>query len=250
MENCFGDFRDMEFSLARNDGGEHLYMVERVPLTQEAISQADAVLQYDNGARIYILPEYKYFVWKILRTGIRSGRVLDIGTGSGRLAIELAKAKGCDFRISALDISANMLTKARENARRAGIEERIEFVLGTASELPFTDRSFDLIMSYASLHHWFYPVTVFNEAQRVVKENGSIVIRDNKRVYGNPLWEAFIWSISRFMNKRHRDNWPKAILASYTIPEIKDVLKESKLKEYRVSSDFFFFDLSIESPRR
>jgi hypothetical protein len=102
-------------------------------------------------------------------------------------------------------------------------------------------------MSYASLHHWFHPVAVFNETQRVAKENGGIVIRDNKRVYGNPFWKAFIWSISRFMNKRHRDNWPKAILASYTIPEIKELLKESRLKNYQIKSDFFFFDLSIEA---
>jgi ubiquinone/menaquinone biosynthesis C-methylase UbiE len=43
-------------------------------------------------------------------------QVLDIGTGSGRLAIELVKTRGCDFRVVALDISPNMLIKARENA--------------------------------------------------------------------------------------------------------------------------------------
>jgi len=224
-------------------------MVERVPLTEEPITEMDAVVQYDKGARWYIFSEYRYFVWKLLRRGIRGGSVLDIGTGSGRLAIELAKVKGSNFRkIVGLDISENMLIKARENARQAGVADKVKFVLGTAAALPFPDKSFDLVISYASLHHWFQPVKVFNEAQRVVKEGGTIIIRDNRRVYGNPFWEAFIWTISLFMNKRHRQNWPKAILASYTIPEIKAILQESRLKNYRVGTDFIFFDISIEAP--
>jgi ubiquinone/menaquinone biosynthesis C-methylase UbiE len=223
-------------------------MVERIPLTQEPIAEAGAVAQYDKGARIYIMPEYKYFVWKILRRGIRSGKVLDIGTGSGRLAIELAKVRGCRFEITGLDISENMLLKARENAMGAGVEDQIDLVLATASNLPFPAKSFDLVISYASLHHWFEPVSVFNEAQRVAKENGTILIRDNQRVYGNPFWDAFIWAISRLMNKRHRDNWPKAIMASYTVAEVKDMLKESKLRDYSVGADFIKFDVCVEAP--
>lgn len=222
-------------------------MVDRIALTEEPIAEMDAVVQYDKGARLYILPEYKYFVWKILRRGIRKGRVLDIGTGSGRLAIELAKAGGCDFDIVALDISENMLVRARENARQAGVDGKIEFIHGTASELPFPDGYFDMVVSYASLHHWFHPVEVFNEAQRVAREDATIIIRDNKRVYGNPFWDVFIRGISLFMNKRHRQNWPKAIMASYTIPETKEILKKSELRNYRVVSDFILFDLSVET---
>lgn len=222
-------------------------MGKRIPLPQEPIADVDAVIQYDKGARCYILPEYKYFAWKIRRRGIRSGRVLDIGTGSGRLAIELAKMKGCHFDITAIDISENMIRKAVENARQAGVEDRIRFLVGTAAALPFPDDSFDLVISYASLHHWLEPVAVFNEVERVVKESGGVIIRDNKRVYQNPFWKSVIWFISRFMNKRHRENWPKAILASYTIPEIRQILSQSKLRDYRVSSDFVFIDLCIES---
>jgi ubiquinone/menaquinone biosynthesis C-methylase UbiE len=225
-------------------------MGNRMPLTEEPIADVDAVRQYDNGARYYIMPEYKYFVRKILRRGIRNGRVLDIGTGSGRLAIEMAKIKDCHFDIVALDISENMIRKARENARHYGVENRIRFLVSTAAALPFADNSFDLVISYASLHHWFQPVSVFDEVARVTRETGQAIIRDNRRVYQNPVWRALIWLVSRLMNKRHRENWPKAILASYTIPEVHEILSRSRLKDYRISSDFVFIDLCIESPRR
>ncbi|MBA7674725.1 2-methoxy-6-polyprenyl-1,4-benzoquinol methylase [subsurface metagenome] len=222
-------------------------MGKRIPLPQEPIADMDAVSQYDKGAKCYILPEYKYLVWKILRKGIRGGTVLDIGTGSGLLAIELGKVKDANFDIIAIDISPNMVSKAIENAKQAGVEDKIRFLVSTAAALPFPDNSFDLVISYASLHHWFEPVTVFNEVARVVKETGDFIIRDNKRVYQNPFWKSVIWFISRFMNKRHRENWPKAILASYTVPEVKEILSRSQLRDYRVSSDFVFIDLCIES---
>ncbi len=224
-----------------------LNLIQRIPLPAETIAEMDAVRQYDRGARYFMLPQYKYFVQKILRKGIRGGRVLDIGTGSGRLAIELAKAKG-DFDIVGIDISENMIKQAVENVKEAGVSDRVQLVLATAAALPFPDRSFDLVISYASLHHWRDPVAVFNEAVRVVKENGRIIIRDNKRVYHNLFWIAFIWLVSRFMNRRHRQHWPRAILASYTIPEIKEMLSKTQLRDYRVYSDFIGFDMCIEWP--
>jgi ubiquinone/menaquinone biosynthesis C-methylase UbiE len=197
-----------------------------------------------------MMPEYKYFVSKILRKGIRSGRVLDIGTGSGLLAIELAKAKGCNFDIVAIDISGNMIRKARANAGRYGVADKIAFIVSTAAALPFADNSFDLVISYASLHHWFEPVAVFDEVARVTKATGYACIRDNKRVYQNPVWRVIIWLVSRFMSRRHRENWPRAILASYTIPEVREILRWSKLNGCRVSSDFVFIDLCVESPKK
>jgi ubiquinone/menaquinone biosynthesis C-methylase UbiE len=219
----------------------------RVPLLEEPIADMDAVIQYDRGAKLYMMPEYKYFVGKVMKKGIRSGRVLDIGTGSGLLAIEMAKAKNCNFEIVAVDISENMILKAKENARRAGVADKIKFMVATAATIPFADNSFDIVISYASLHHWFEPVTVLNEVSRVTGENGSAVIRDNKRVYQNPVWKAVIWLMTRFMNRRHRENWPKAILASYTVPEVREMLSRSRLNNFRVKSDFVFIDLCIES---
>ena len=116
---------------------------QRVPLTEEPISGAEAVEDYDRYARRYMLPVYRYFVRKILNRGIRKGRVLDIGTGPGYLAIEVAKARNSDFTITALDMSAAMIEKAKEISRREGTSSQINFVVGNASTLPFPKKSFD-----------------------------------------------------------------------------------------------------------
>ena len=179
--------------------------------------------------------------------GIRGGRVLDIGTGTGRLAIELAREKNCHFELVALDISDDMLRVAVDNANRYGVADKITFVKGTAASLPFPDKSFDLIISYASLHHWFKPISVFNEMVRVINDSGSILVRDNKRVYDVFAWRVFIWFISRFMNKRHRENWPKALMASYKISEVKKLVGQTKMKNCRVYSDFARIDVCVES---
>jgi ubiquinone/menaquinone biosynthesis C-methylase UbiE len=225
-------------------------IVNRIPLQYEPIKGTHAVNQYDKGARYYMMPEYKYFVWKILRRGIHRGKVLDIGTGSGRLAIELAKVKNCDFKISAIDVSTDMLELAKKNAIQAGVADKIDFILANGDSIPFHDGSFDLVMSYASLHHWFHPEKVFSEAGRVAGDRGTVIIRDNRRVYGNLFWEAFIRLLLLFMNKRHRQNWPKAIMASYTIPEIKDIVSRSGIKDYRTGTDFIKFDLFVETARK
>ena len=223
-------------------------MGTRIPLSQEPIAEKDAVEQYDKGAKRYMVPEYKYFVRKILSRGIRGGKVLDIGTGSGLLALELCGARDNYFDIVAIDVSENMLIKAEENARQVEHGDQIKFLKSNGAALPFPDNTFDLVISYASLHHWFDPVAVINEAERVVKETGRIIIRDNKRVYQEPFWRFVVWIGSRFMNKRHRENWPKAIMASYTIPETREILRKSRLRDYRLTSDFVKIDLCIESP--
>ena len=69
-------------------------------------------------------------------------RILDIGTGPGFFAIILAQ-KG--HQVTAVDISADMLEQAKENARHYGAD--VQFQLLNAQNLPFSDNAFDLVIS-------------------------------------------------------------------------------------------------------
>jgi SAM-dependent methyltransferase len=101
---------------------------------------------------------------------IRSGsRVLDVGCGTGVVAITAAKAGA---RVSALDLTPELLDVARENARIADVE--IDWREGDIEQLPFDDAAFDAVTS--QFGHMFAPrpEVAVAEMLRVLKPGGTI----------------------------------------------------------------------------
>jgi SAM-dependent methyltransferase len=96
-------------------------------------------------------------------------RVLDVGCGTGVVAITAAR-RGA--RATGLDLTPELLERARENARIAGLE--IEWHQGDAEELPFEDRAFDVVLS--QFGHMFAPrpEAAVAEMLRVLKPGGTI----------------------------------------------------------------------------
>jgi ubiquinone/menaquinone biosynthesis C-methylase UbiE len=108
---------------------------------------------------------------------ITSGRVLDIGTGPGRLLIKIhEKAPG--LSVYGVDISAAMVAKAEENLSEAGLAGNITVREAGVASLPFDDNYFDLVASTASFHHWKDPVAGLNEIHRVLRPGGTALVYD------------------------------------------------------------------------
>lgn len=82
----------------------------------------------------------------LLTSAASNKLVLDIGTGSGCLPIFIAHEVP-EARVTSVDISPGALTVARENARRVGVADRIDFLEGNAFEALSPDKRFDLIVS-------------------------------------------------------------------------------------------------------
>ncbi|HDY89768.1 MAG TPA: class I SAM-dependent methyltransferase [bacterium] len=110
---------------------------------------------------------------------IKSGNILDIGTGPGYLPIEIARLNG-QLNITGIDLSSRMINIAKENARSAK-KEIAEFEVADAHELPFSNDSFDLVFSSMSFHHWRDRDMVFKEIIRVLKNNCSAYIWDFRK---------------------------------------------------------------------
>lgn len=104
-------------------------------------------------------------------------QVIEVGSGSGRLAVKLAEVAP-DVRVTGLDVTPEMVERASALAARSGVADRVRFRVGDVSALPFADASFDATVSTFSLHHWPNPAIGLSEIFRVLRPGGVAMIYD------------------------------------------------------------------------
>lgn len=107
-------------------------------------------------------------------------RVLDIGTGTARIPIELC-ALSPGAKIVAIDLAEHMLALAKENITRAGLASRVNVAKLDAKALPYPDGSFGAVVSNSIIHHIPEPAQVLAEMWRVTSHGGLLFVRDLHR---------------------------------------------------------------------
>lgn len=107
-------------------------------------------------------------------------KVLEVACNMGTTSIELAKTFGC--KITAIDLDSKALDKARENAKKSGVDSLITFEKANAMELPYKDNSFDIIINEAMLtmQNQQGKDKCLNEYYRVLKPGGVLLTHDVK----------------------------------------------------------------------
>ena len=105
------------------------------------------------------------------------GKVLEVGSGPGRLAVRLAR-EAPSITLTGVDISEAMFERAARRAAGAGLTERVRFEVGDVAALPLPDREFDVVVSTLSLHHWSDPARRLAEIHRVLKPGREARIYD------------------------------------------------------------------------
>jgi len=105
-----------------------------------------------------------------------SDRLLDVGTGTGVVALAAARALAPEGRVVGLDLSDGMLRVAAANAATAGLDRRIAFLKSDAETLDFPDHSFDAVLSLFVLMHLPNPGATLREMHRVLRPGGRLVI--------------------------------------------------------------------------
>ena len=145
--------------------------------------RAEAARTYDRLSRFY---DYTEGLFERRHQDIGLGelaaqpgeQVLEIGYGTGRCLVAIARSVGPRGKVAGIDISAGMCEVTRKRLRRKGLSERVDLRVGDAVQLPFEDGSFDAIFSSFCLE-LFAAADVPNllgECRRVLRPGGRIVV--------------------------------------------------------------------------
>ncbi len=141
--------------------------------------------------------------------------VLDLGAGGGFDAFLAARKVGSNGKVYGVDMTPEMLSKARANAVKSGYHN-VEFLLGEIEHLPLPNNTVDVIISNCVINLSTNKRAVFNEAFRVLKEGGRIAISD--MVANKPLPAEMVKNEELYCN---------CISGAITIDELKKILSKS-----------------------
>lgn len=103
--------------------------------------------------------------------------VADVGCGGGRALITIASTFR-NSRMHGFDVYGPSIDKARKSAREAGVEGRVDFFVGGASDLP--RGQYDLITNFWVLHHYSHPVKEMVAIRQALAPNGSYLIMEDR----------------------------------------------------------------------
>jgi ubiquinone/menaquinone biosynthesis C-methylase UbiE len=136
--------------------------------------------RYDLLVPLYMLGRQQAFRQKLLRlVGLQSGEsVLDVGCGTGSLAIVAKKRVGKTGTVYGIDESPEMLARAERKARKASVELVLQ--RAPAQALPFPGARFDVVLSTVMLHHLPRKARrqCAAEMRRVLKPGGRVLVVD------------------------------------------------------------------------
>ncbi len=102
-------------------------------------------------------------------------RVLDLATGTGDLALGLAR-RFPRARVTGLDLTPAMLAIARRRIARAGCAARVAFMEGDATRLPFADAAFDTVTCAFGFRNFPDPAAALAETARVLVPGGTLLV--------------------------------------------------------------------------
>jgi ubiquinone/menaquinone biosynthesis C-methylase UbiE len=214
-------------------------------LEPEVMEAAEEAAAYDELERRFGEILFQGFAESAVQMGVGTGRVLDVGTGPGRIAIRIAKLNP-RLSIDAIDLSKNMLSLAERNAREERVGDRIHFSVGDAKRIPFADQTFDLVLCHNMLHQLPDPLITVKEIGRVTKPHGAILIRDVRRLPAAVMSMLLPLYCLRY-HRMLRSLTYASYRAGLTIREFTGMASEAGIERARITRQFITHQ-SLERP--
>lgn len=191
----------MSNSLQFNDAvSQH---IQTTYMTPDVVAQRDATLR-----RLQLVP---------------GTRVLDIGSGPGFLAEEMATAVGPSGQVSGIDISESMLTLAHAHCANLPIAQWVTFQRAEATQLPFADATFDVVVSTQVYEYVKDLATALAEIQRVLRPGGRVLILDTD-------WDSIVWhSTDQVRMNRVLAAWQEHLVHAFLPRTLSPLLRNAGL---------------------
>ena len=169
------------------------------------------------------------FVSDLVAAGPRwwpvDGVVLDLGTGTAQIPIELCRQHP-DVRVVAVDLGKNMLEQALRNVQHAGLYKQISLRQVDAKSLPFEDNRFACVMSNSIVHHIPEPIDVLVEAVRVLAEDGFLLVRDLLRPADTTSLDHLVRTYAAGANQHQRKMFRDSLHAALTVAEVEELVQQ------------------------
>ncbi|MBL8825983.1 MAG: class I SAM-dependent methyltransferase [Planctomycetaceae bacterium] len=161
----------------------------------------------------------------IIGPAIHAGELLDLGTGTALIPIELA-GRVAGLKIRAVDLAQHMLVRAAENVARAALQTSIVLEQIDAKGLPYHEGQFAVVMSNSIVHHIPQPSAVIAEAVRVVRPGGWLFFRDLLRPHDREQLQQLVDQYAAGANEHQRQMFADSLHAALTLDEVRAVVGE------------------------
>ncbi len=165
---------------------------------------------YDRRWQHYTHPTLRFLLhWADIQP---AEDVLDVGCGTGELEWLHLQAQP-QQSMTGIDLAEAMVAVARQ---KCAAFPQVSFQVGTAEALPYSDRSFDVIVSASAFHYFPDPLAALTEMKRVLQPDGRLVILDWCRDF---LWCQLCDLWLQWRDPAHRQ--------CYTQPELHQYFRQA-----------------------
>lgn len=167
-------------------------------------------------------------------------RILDVGCGTGKPALRLARASGAN--VTGISVSRHQVNVANANAQTQELHDQARFEYADAAQLPYADASFDAAWAFESMLHMPDHHQVLSEMKRVLRPGGRLVIADFAlrgpvEERDQPAVDAYR-ATSQVANLLRIDDYPPLIdQAGLRLLDITDVSDHARPSFAKVVSD-------------
>ncbi|MFN3191051.1 MAG: class I SAM-dependent methyltransferase [Aureliella sp.] len=194
-------------------------MIERVlePELMDDPEESEAYDDMDHGG------VNAQFVTDLLEFGDLPDHVLDVGTGTARIPIELC-SRVSQTAVLACDAAVSMLEHAKIVIAAEGYEGRIELRLQDAKALEFDDETFPCVISNSLVHHIAEPFAVLSEMVRVAEPDATVFVRDLARPDRHETVENLVESYSGEESEYCQQLFRQSLIAALTLEEVREMV--------------------------